>query len=221
MEMENETRLATGIEAMKEFFPDFSLSFQQNDSKCQAMWLGWVQPIQSADGLIELLDDIHQERPVHVMPGGEIRHKSSCIAIHQQYEWMNRLQGLRVSYELKVLYSGGRAHPKAFVRNLRIPPHGSNHIFQDGSICAYAPWQNVWRWNDDTVVEYLGQVLVWLIKWTIWCQAKVWIGTEVSHYPSELLQSIDRNDECWCGSGKRYKKCHLANDFNRSRGGSL
>ena len=26
------------------------------------------------------------------------------------------------------------------------------------------------------------------------------------------LQSPGRNDECWCGSGKKYKKCHL--DFD-------
>ena len=23
---------------------------------------------------------------------------------------------------------------------------------------------------------------------------------------------ISRNDPCWCGSGKKYKKCHLAQD---------
>ncbi len=23
---------------------------------------------------------------------------------------------------------------------------------------------------------------------------------------------IGRNDPCWCGSGKKYKKCHLAQD---------
>ena len=26
------------------------------------------------------------------------------------------------------------------------------------------------------------------------------------------LKSPGRNDECWCGSGKKYKKCHLATD---------
>ena len=26
------------------------------------------------------------------------------------------------------------------------------------------------------------------------------------------LPTPGRNDECWCGSGKKYKKCHLAND---------
>ena len=26
------------------------------------------------------------------------------------------------------------------------------------------------------------------------------------------METPRRNDECWCGSGKKYKKCHLAND---------
>jgi hypothetical protein len=30
-----------------------------------------------------------------------------------------------------------------------------------------------------------------------------------------------RNDPCWCGSGKKYKKCHLAADEESERGGSV
>ncbi|MBN1563106.1 MAG: SEC-C domain-containing protein [Anaerolineae bacterium] len=26
-----------------------------------------------------------------------------------------------------------------------------------------------------------------------------------------------RNDPCWCGSGKKYKKCHLREDQERDR----
>ncbi|MBS1856331.1 MAG: SEC-C domain-containing protein [Acidobacteria bacterium] len=26
---------------------------------------------------------------------------------------------------------------------------------------------------------------------------------------------LGRNDPCWCGSGKKYKKCHLASDEAR------
>ena len=26
------------------------------------------------------------------------------------------------------------------------------------------------------------------------------------------MPALNRHDECWCGSGKKYKKCHLAND---------
>jgi preprotein translocase subunit SecA len=29
--------------------------------------------------------------------------------------------------------------------------------------------------------------------------------------PSPKKQKIGRNDPCWCGSGKKYKKCHYPN----------
>ncbi|MDF1512458.1 MAG: methionyl aminopeptidase [Anaerolineae bacterium] len=31
------------------------------------------------------------------------------------------------------------------------------------------------------------------------------------------MQKLSRNDECWCGSGKKYKHCHLKQDLARSR----
>lgn len=33
---------------------------------------------------------------------------------------------------------------------------------------------------------------------------------------SEILTNIGRNDLCWCGSGKKYKKCHMAEDKLRT-----
>ncbi len=33
-------------------------------------------------------------------------------------------------------------------------------------------------------------------------------------------KNVGRNDACWCGSGKKYKVCHLpADDRKRSRNG--
>jgi uncharacterized protein YecA (UPF0149 family) len=29
--------------------------------------------------------------------------------------------------------------------------------------------------------------------------------------------SLGRNDPCWCGSNKKYKKCHLAEDERKAR----
>ena len=29
-------------------------------------------------------------------------------------------------------------------------------------------------------------------------------------------QKVGRNDSCWCGSGKKYKKCHLIEDEKTS-----
>ena len=28
----------------------------------------------------------------------------------------------------------------------------------------------------------------------------------------EKLQKLGRNDPCWCGSGKKYKRCHMKSD---------
>jgi uncharacterized protein YecA (UPF0149 family) len=28
----------------------------------------------------------------------------------------------------------------------------------------------------------------------------------------EAIPVLGRNDRCWCGSGKKYKTCHLASD---------
>jgi uncharacterized protein YecA (UPF0149 family) len=30
-----------------------------------------------------------------------------------------------------------------------------------------------------------------------------------------LTPKVGRNDPCWCGSGKKYKKCHLDKDNGR------
>jgi len=38
---------------------------------------------------------------------------------------------------------------------------------------------------------------------------------------SEKTARIDRNDACWCGSGKKYKSCHLQADENTNRKGKL
>jgi hypothetical protein len=29
------------------------------------------------------------------------------------------------------------------------------------------------------------------------------------------IHTLGRNDQCWCGSGKKYKKCHLPSDAQK------
>ena len=45
-----------------------------------------------------------------------------------------------------------------------------------------------------------------------------------AHVP-DTMQELGRNDPCWCGSGRKYKKCHRDEDVRRlaevrGRGGS-
>jgi hypothetical protein len=205
-------RLDASIRAMQNFFPEFSLLLAPAGTGRMAVWKGRAQPIQTTEKLAELLDDIHHERPVYILSGGEVRHHSDCTAPHEHHDWAGKLDDLRIKFELEVKYDGGRRHPKAFVRNPPLPPCETLHLFSDGSICPYAPWESVWLWERDTVVDYLGHALIWLIKWTVWRQTGIWIGLEIGHERDFLLRSIGRNQECWCGSGVKYKRCHRERD---------
>jgi len=44
-----------------------------------------------------------------------------------------------------------------------------------------------------------------------------WIKKMFSPRPSAsaAARELGRNDLCWCGSGKKYKKCHLAEDARK------
>jgi hypothetical protein len=47
-----------------------------------------------------------------------------------------------------------------------------------------------------------------------------WIRNLLSGKPSPKAQervALGRNDLCWCGSGKKYKKCHLGKDEAKQR----
>jgi hypothetical protein len=45
-----------------------------------------------------------------------------------------------------------------------------------------------------------------------------WIKKMLSPRPSAAAiaaHTLGRNDPCWCGSGKKYKKCHLPSDAQK------
>jgi len=44
-----------------------------------------------------------------------------------------------------------------------------------------------------------------------------WIKKVLAPKPSaaETARVLGRNDLCWCGSGKKYKRCHLAEDTSK------
>jgi uncharacterized protein YecA (UPF0149 family) len=39
-----------------------------------------------------------------------------------------------------------------------------------------------------------------------------WFRKLLSPRSAPLKAELGRNEPCWCGSGKKYKKCHLAKD---------
>jgi len=210
-------RLQASIEGMRDYYPALSPSIVETEVGRHAVWVGRVQPVRTTNKLEDLLDDIHCERPFYILPGGEVLHHPACAVTHTHHGWSEKLSDPHSIYELEVRYSGGKRHPKVYVRDPVIPDGKRRHMFGNGSICPYAPWQQVWRWEEHTVVDYMGHTLGWLIKWTVWNQAGVWIGPELDHDPRFLLRTVGPNKPCWCGSGEKYKKCHRTEDESKAR----
>jgi hypothetical protein len=69
-----------------------------------------------------------------------------------------------------------------------------------------------WNCDRDDVVDFMGQVAVWLIKRMLWDQTGVWISSQHRADPEYHLSAIDPEDPCWCRSGIPYRQCHLQHD---------
>ena len=39
-----------------------------------------------------------------------------------------------------------------------------------------------------------------------------WIGRVIFKTPPKSAMDMPRNAPCWCGSGKKYKRCHYESD---------
>ena len=42
---------------------------------------------------------------------------------------------------------------------------------------------------------------------------KKFFGSE----PGRPEENLSRNDLCWCGSGEKYKRCHMEKDLEKDR----
>lgn len=203
-------RFDASVRAMRDYYPAFTLEINATRTIPLAVWKGTVQPIQTAAHFYELLDDINNEKPVCV-GDSMVLHNHNCRARHTHRAWMDQVSNPYASYALRVSYTGGQAHPRAYIVNPAIPLNDRPHMFRDGAICAYPPWRDAWLWQCDTVVQFLDQVLIWLIKRTVWDQARVWIGAEMPHNTEFLSMIIKPDQQCWCGSGESFKDCHNRN----------
>ena len=208
---ERDLRLDASIEAMRVYYPQFSLSGLPIGTGPLAVWKGWVQPIQTRSQVECLLDDLSQDRPVEILPGGRVEHFSGCCSNHVEHQWMEDVTNPHQIFRIEIQYGGDSRHPRAYVLQPDLPPSAWKHRL-GGAICAYAPWEKVWQWHKQTVVDFMDHVLIWLIKSIVWLQAHFWMGAERQHHADYLLREIDPRAQCWCSSGNQYGNCHRLSD---------
>ncbi len=178
-------------------------------------WEGEVQPFPSGLELGAILEDLEIGRQVIVELGGALAHDPSCTRRHSVPQYLNRLSSADAAFHLKVFAFPPKRHPRALcvrpeISPGRYPRHP--HLFSDGALCPYLPSEDVWSWGRETVADFLDYTSIWLAKHLVWertgaCRGGIWIGPCAGHEPRDLLANVGRNDQCPCGSGKKYKRC--------------
>lgn len=205
-------RLRLSVEAMKLYYPSLLFDGRHIITGGETFWKGWVQPLSDElENLEHILADVDQNRPVQIK-NGEVSHHPACRRNHQSLSWIKKLKKPDQAFNIKIVYDGGKRHPRGYVLQPNIPENKGKHMYKDKAVCAYPPQGNVWNWQTHTVADFTNQFIIWLVKWNVWNQTGYWLGDETSHDKLLLLISISATDQCWCGSGALYGDCHLAAD---------
>lgn len=213
-------RLEASIQMMTKVYGQFAYETDCEKNCGRGIWRGSVQPIKVTGAQTELLDDLFHDRAVYVV-GDEVRHLPSCTSTHCRHDWMDKASQLTRRFDLAVSYDGGIALPRCHVVHPVIPLEKRRHMWSDGAICAFLASERVWSWNRDTVASFLPHVFIWLVKWMVFDQTAVWIGSEHCSDPVYHLQHIGLRDPCWCGRGLPYRKCHYRQDLAALRRGRI
>lgn len=205
-------RLRFSVEAMKLHYPSLLFDGRHIIIGSATFWKGWVQPLSDElEDLEMILADIDRNLPVQIK-NGEVSHHPACRRKHQALSWIKKLKKPDQAFNIKIVYDGGKRHPRGYVLQPDIPLNKRKHMYRDSAVCAYPPQRNIWNWQTHTTVDFTDQVVIWLLKWNVWNQTGYWLGSETSHDKLLLLISISATDQCWCGSGTLYGNCHQLAD---------
>jgi len=199
-------RLAREADAMLECFPWFSFHEGLSSAGVTGVWRGKVQPVRRTEDVRLLLDDLAHDRAIYRLKD-ELKHLPTCKEVHCTHPWMDNIGSLQVQFDLKMTYLGNEALPRCYVLSPEIPPEKRKHMWADGAVCAFLASDGTWDHRTSTVADFLPHVLVWLVKWLVFDSTQVWIGAQHFSSPLYHLAFVDRNDPCWCGSGRIYRKC--------------
>lgn len=145
--------------------------------------------------------------------------------------------GVPTAIALRVVfpYLYPKVEPFAYDVENRFPHNSDRHFHTDGCCCLWLPPESLWNPDDaNSLRHFLDQVAIFFDKQLV-CDAsagKTWPGDAHSHgvagyveFVRDLLSGsnelllalapvfvnaslVGRNDQCPCGSGYKFKKCH-------------
>jgi hypothetical protein len=203
-------------QAVAKSYPQFRTVEPPAGSGAILAWRGAIAPLRGSKELGFILDDLTNSADVLVQ-AGKLIHDPFCRRIHSRPKFLDSIQSIDSSFQLNLLAFPPKHHPKAFciapeISKRSYPFHP--HLHLDSSVCAYQPSDKVLPWDGRTMTAFLNYISIWSAKHIVWQQtganqAALWIGPAAGHMPHEILRDVGRNDPCPCGSGLKFKRCHL------------
>ncbi|SRR5579875_500140 len=146
--------------------------------------------------------------------------------------------GIATSLHLRIVFPDDypEHEPRVYDVAQRFPHEADRHFYPDGQLCLWLPPESRWDKQDpDGLCRFLEEVAVFLDQ-QLTCDAlggQKWPGKQRSHGDRGYIEfipeclggnerlldalgptlanrsGIQRNSPCPCGSGKKYKRCHL------------
>lgn len=196
------------IESMRRAYP--SLRVVSSEDADSLIWKGWLQPIRSTNEIDALLDDLDNDRPVDIVRGElyELRHDRECQVIHAEHRLTSKIKEPIRLFRIRVEDFGDARLPRSRVLEPPIPTDERRHNLGSDGICAFAPWEHPWDPDVSQTAEFVDHSLIWLFKQTVYSQSRHWLGSETPHSTGFLIKTIQRTEQCYCGSGRNYANCH-------------
>jgi hypothetical protein len=196
------------VESVQKNYPSLEFLSEVNEDSQNLRWEGWVQPIRSVENLSAILDDIENDRAVIISNGGNITHDPNCQIEHSEHRLINKVTNVSRLFKISIEDFCSNHQPYARVLEPEITEGLRKHTWGTNGICGFEPWKYPWDANTSSIVEFIDHCVIWLFKWNVFAETSEWIGSETPHDEKFLLNTIQPNQSCYCGNGRKYANCH-------------
>jgi hypothetical protein len=198
---------AEKIASMTQAYP--SLALKSDGAGGTLVWEGELTPLRTLDEIDGIIDDLAHDRNVEISGGiaAQIVHDQSCQIVHQRSPLAQQLSDPLQTFTVQITDFGTTRQPEATILSAAAPTERMRHRWRDSGVCAYAPWKYPWDPASSSIVDFVDQVFIWLLKQTVYLQTDTWLGSETPHDSKFLLTALKPSDRCSCGSGNRFEAC--------------
>jgi hypothetical protein len=195
------------IASMRQAYP--SLALKSDGSGGILVWEGELTPLRTLDEIDGIIYDLAHDRNVEISGGvaAQIVHDQSCQIVHQRSPLAEQLSDPFQTFTVQITDFGTTRQPEATILSAAAPTERMRHRWKESGVCAYAPWKYPWDPDSSSILDFVDQVFIWLLKQTVYLQTETWLGSEMPHDSKFLLTTVKPSDRCVCGSGKRFEDC--------------